>query len=64
MLFTRKIVQLHGHPSSIISNRHQVFMSHFSSKLFKVRGTTLKHNFAYHPQTHRQTKVVNSSLET
>nr|KYP53272.1 Retrovirus-related Pol polyprotein from transposon 297 family [Cajanus cajan] len=41
-----------------------VFVCNFWKELFKMQGTQLKMSAAYHPQTHRQTKVVNRCLET
>ena len=63
VLFIKEIVRLHGVPHSIISDRDKVFLSHFWSKLFKLQGTILKRNSAYHPQTDGQSDVVNRCIE-
>lgn len=37
--FNKKIVRLHGFPSSIVSNRDRVFLSIFWKELFRLQGT-------------------------
>lgn len=41
-----------------------MFISNFWQELFKLSGTTLVFSSAYHPESDRQTEVVNQSLET
>ncbi|CAJ2667675.1 unnamed protein product [Trifolium pratense] len=63
-LFVKEVVRLHGIPSTIISDRDPLFISHFWSELFKLQGTKLKMSSAYHPETDGQTEVINRCLES
>ena len=62
IFFFKKIVRLHGLPKSIVSGKDTKFVGHFWSTLWKKLGTSLSFSSAYHPQTDRQTKVVNRRL--
>lgn len=62
--FVRDIVRLYGFPSTIVSDRDQIFMSLFWQELFRAQGTALLRRIAYHPQTDGQTEVVNKTLES
>ena len=48
-MFLENIYKLHGLPSSIMSERDKIFVSHFWQELFKLLGTQLKLLTSYHP---------------
>lgn len=62
--FIKEIVRLHGFPLSIVCDRDQIFLSIFWKELFCLRGTTLLRSTFYHPQTHKQSEIVNQTLVT
>ena len=62
-LFTNMVIKLHRFPSSIISDHDPIFLSTFWTKLFELSGTSLHHSTTYHPQTDKQSEVVNKGLE-
>ena len=55
-LYIREIVQLHGLPVSIVSDRDLRFMVHFWKSFQKVMGTRLMMSTAFHPQTDGQSE--------
>ena len=62
-LYIKEIVQLHGIPVSIISDRDPSFTSRFWGKLQEALGTRLNFNTAFHPQTDGQSERVIQILE-
>jgi hypothetical protein len=60
--FSKRLLDLHGLPRSIVSDRDTKFIGHFWRTLWKKLGTNLAFSSAYHPQTDGQTEVVNRSL--
>jgi len=63
-LFLTEIYCLHGMPKTIVSDRDRIFVSKFWKEIFKLSGTTLAFSSAYHPESDRQTEVVNRILQT
>jgi len=61
-LFFIEIVRLHGLRKSILLDRDVKFTRNFWRTLWKKMDTQLSYSSAYHPQTDRQTEVVNRSL--
>ena len=62
-IFMDVVVQVHGLPRVIVSNRDTKFTSSFWREACKVMGTTLVMSLGFHPQTNRQTKRANLSIE-
>lgn len=63
-LFLDHIFTLHGNPSTIVSDRDPLFMSHFWKEFMKLQGVKLTFSSAYHPQIDGQTEVLNRCLES
>ena len=59
----KEIVSNHGIPQSIISDRNKLFTSKFCNTWTSQLGTKVKLSRAYRPQTDRQTKKTNQTLE-
>ena len=62
-LYIKEIVQLHGIPASIISNRDPRFTSRFLGKLREALGTRLNFRMTFHPWTDGQSERVIQVLE-
>ena len=60
--FFSEIVNLHGLPLSIVSDKDTKFVSHFWRTLWKKLGANLSFSSAYHPQIDGYTEVVNKIL--
>jgi hypothetical protein len=50
-VFLDGVVEVHGMPKSIVSDRDRIFVSSFWRELFKLYNTTLMTSTACHPQT-------------
>ena len=61
--FVDSIVRLHGMPRSIVSDRDPIFISHLWQEFFKLSRSKLNLSSSYHPQTDRQTEIVNRCLD-
>jgi transposase InsO family protein len=58
-MYMSRIVDLHGVPKKIVSDRGTQFTSMFSERLHETLDTQLRFSSTYHPQTDRQTEMVN-----
>lgn len=63
ILFMDIMGKIHGKPRSLDSDQDPLFISRFWQELFRLSGTTFKMSFAYHPQTDRQTEVLNRVIK-
>ena len=63
LLYIREIVQLHGVPVSIVSDRDPRFTAHFWKSFQKAMGTRLTMSTSFHPQTDGQSKRTIQALE-
>jgi hypothetical protein len=61
-LFFGEIVQLHKVPKSIVSYKNVKFLSNFWKVLLGKLGIKLLFSTICHPQTNRQTEIVNRTL--
>ena len=62
-LYIKEIVQLHGIPVSIVSDRDPRFTSRYWRSLQEALGTKLTFSTTFHPQTDGQTKRTIQTLE-
>lgn len=63
VVFLREVFCLYGMPMTIVSDRDPIFINTFWESFFKLNGTQLCRNSAYHPQSDGQTEVLNCTLE-
>ena len=62
-LYIREIVQLHGVPVSIVSDRDPRFTTHFWKSFQNAMGIRLTMSTAFHPQTNGQSERTIQVLE-
>lgn len=62
--YVDNIYKLHGLPTSIVSDRDEIFTCHIWKELFWLTDTQLMMSSSYHPQTDGQTERVNQCVET
>ena len=62
-LYVREIVQLHGVPVSIVSDRDPKFTAHFWKNFQKAMGTRLTMSTIFHPQIDGQSERTIKVLE-
>src|SRR6266852_8641331 len=60
--YIRDIVQLHGMPDSIVSDRDSKFTARFWQELHRLMGTKLLMSTSFHPQMDGHTECVNHSV--
>jgi hypothetical protein len=56
------IIQLHGFPLSIVSDRDPIFTGNVWRDLFGLASVKLRMSTAFHPQTDGQSEVVNKVI--
>jgi len=61
--FVKHVVQPHGLPADIISDRGSLFTSGFWERVTQALGISRKRSTAFHPKTDGQTERVNATLE-
>jgi len=61
--FLKNMINVHGIPQSIVSDRDKVFTSKFWEQCCGKQGIMLARSSAYHPETDDQTEVLNRCLE-
>ncbi|MBW0476291.1 hypothetical protein O181_016006 [Austropuccinia psidii MF-1] len=62
-LFINNIFSKHGLPSRIVSDRGSLFVSSFWTNLCQKLKISRNLTTSYHPETYRQTKMVDNILE-
>ena len=62
-LFLKEIIQLHGIPSDVITDRRSLFTSDLWKQTTGILGIEKRLSMAFHPQTDGQTERTNGILE-
>ena len=62
-IFVDAVLQVHGLPKVIVSDRDTRFTSHFRREVHRVMGMTLAMSSGFHPQTNGQTERANWSIK-
>ena len=62
-IFISEVVWLHRLPTNIIYDIDSHFTSRFWTSLQSALGTQLNLSTAYHPETEKQTEIVNQVME-
>jgi transposase InsO family protein len=62
-IYLDRIVQLHGIPKTIISDRGPQFIARFWEQLHENLGTKLIRSSSYHPEMDGQTERVNQIVQ-
>jgi transposase InsO family protein len=62
-LFLREVEQLHGLPTTIVSDQGPQFASTFGGQICSRLGTDRRMSTAFHPQTDGQTERMNTGME-
>ena len=62
MIYFNKVVRLHELPKTIISNGDIKFTSYFWKTIWHKMKIKFQFSTVFHPQTDKQTKVVNRNL--
>ncbi|KAJ9538901.1 hypothetical protein OSB04_031634 [Centaurea solstitialis] len=62
-IYVREVVERHGVPVTVISDRDIRFTSRFWNRFHEELGTTLQFSMAFHPQTDRQRERTIRTLE-
>ena len=57
------VIEYHGIPTDIVSDRDPRFTGHFMTALLQILGTKQRLSTAFHPQTDGQTERMNRTLE-
>lgn len=64
IIYMNNVFKLRGPPTTMVSDRDNIFTSTVWQELFELVGTDLRMSTPYHPQTYGQTEMVNQCIET